>query len=157
MKKEFTPAKWWETKSLSEMSEDEWEQICDHCGKCCLIKLQDEEEDGGEVYYTDVACHLFDAGACQCADYKNRLTRVPDCVQLEAGNLEALNWMPPSCSYRRLQRGEALPSWHHLVSDEENSVHVTGNSVIKRVIFERDLNEEELEDRIVEWPLKVTN
>ena len=151
------PEKWWETKSLDSMSKDEWEQVCDGCGKCCLIKLQDDEEDGGEVYYTDVACHLFNVDTCQCSDYKNRLLRVPDCVQLEPGNLEALNWMPLSCSYRRLQHGHALPSWHHLVSKDRSSVHTMGNSVIKRVIFERDLDEEDLEDRIVEWPQKVTN
>ena len=148
---------WWDTTPLSAMSKEQWEQICDRCGKCCLIKLQDEEEDGGAVYYTDVACHLFDAEACQCADYKNRLQRVPDCVQLEPGNLEALNWMPPSCSYRRLQQGHGLPSWHHLVCGNVEQVHSTKNSVIKRVIFERDLADEDLEDRIVEWPLKITN
>jgi len=149
------PEKWWETKPLASMSEEEWEKICDGCGKCCLIKLQDEEEDGGEVYYTDVACHLFDAKTCQCSDYKHRLLRVPDCVQLEAGNLEALNWMPPSCSYRRLQQGLELEDWHHLISNDRTTIHRTGNSVIKRVIFERDLSDEDLEDRIVEWPLKV--
>lgn len=148
--------KWWEIKPLQEMNRDEWEQICDRCGKCCLIKLQDEEEDGGEVYYTDVACHLFDGDACQCADYKNRLLRVPDCVQLETGNLEALSWMPPSCSYRRLQQGLGLASWHHLVTGDVNSVHTSGNSAIGRVVFERDIDDD-LEERIVEWPIIVKN
>lgn len=148
--------KWWEIIPLQEMSKGQWEQICDRCGKCCLIKLQDEEEDGGEVYYTDVACHLFDREACQCADYKNRQLRVPDCVQLEPGNLDALNWMPPSCSYRQLQQGLGLASWHHLVSHDKNAVHTTGNSAIGRVVFEREITDE-LEDRIVEWPLIVKN
>ncbi|PWQ97450.1 YcgN family cysteine cluster protein [Leucothrix pacifica] len=149
--------KWWEITPLQAMSDEQWEQICDRCGKCCLIKLQDEEEDGGEIYYTDVACHLFDGDACQCADYKNRLLRVPDCVQLAPQNLDALNWMPPSCSYRRLQQGLGLASWHHLVCRDKNRVHATGNSAIKRVVFERDLEDEDLEDRIVEWPLEVKN
>ena len=149
--------KWWDITPLQEMSDEQWEQICDRCGKCCLIKLQDEEEDGGEVYYTDVACHLFDGDACQCADYKNRLLRVPDCVQLSPQNLDALNWMPPSCSYRRLQQGLGLASWHHLVCHDKNRVHTTGNSAMKRVVFERELEDEDLEDRIVEWPLKIKN
>lgn len=145
---------WWERVPLQEMSDAQWEQICDRCGKCCLIKLQDDEEEGGEVYYTDVACHLFDAEACHCADYKNRLLRVPDCVQLVPGNLDALHWMPPSCSYRRLQQGFALASWHYLVCGDKNRVHTTGNSAMKKVVFERELDED-LEERIVEWPLKV--
>ncbi|RVU81705.1 YcgN family cysteine cluster protein [Leucothrix sargassi] len=148
---------WWDSVPLEEMTKEQWEQICDRCGKCCLIKLQDEEEDGGEVYYTDVACHLFDGDACQCADYKNRQLRVPDCVQLEPGNLEALSWMPPSCSYRRLQQGRQLASWHHLVSGDVNLIHETKNSAMGRVVFERDIEDEELEDRIVQWPIKVTN
>ncbi|PID47506.1 MAG: hypothetical protein CSB47_00565 [Proteobacteria bacterium] len=150
--------RWWEVVPLQEMSEEQWEQICDCCGKCCLIKLQDDEEEGGEVYYTDVACHLFDDQACQCADYKNRLLRVPDCVQLTPTNLDALDWMPPSCSYRRLQQGLGLPSWHHLVCQDKNRVHTSGNSAMKRVVFERELDaDDDLEDRIVEWPLIVTN
>jgi len=145
---------WWESIPLQDMTREQWEQICDRCGKCCLIKLQDEEEEGGEVYYTDVACHLFDRKACQCADYQNRQLRVPDCVRLEPENLEALNWMPPSCSYRRLQQGLGLAKWHHLLSGDYRAVHTTGNSVQDRIVFEREITED-LEDRVVEWPIVI--
>jgi uncharacterized cysteine cluster protein YcgN (CxxCxxCC family) len=53
-------APFWKTKTLEEMSPAEWEQLCDGCGKCCMAKLEDA--DTGEIYWTSVSCHLFDAG-----------------------------------------------------------------------------------------------
>src|SRR5215469_12840357 len=95
------PAKpFWETKSLAEMTRQEWESLCDGCGKCCLIKL--EYEDTGEIEYTDVACHQLDCATGRCKDYRRRQELVPDCVVLTPDNLAELPFMPPSCAYRRL-------------------------------------------------------
>ncbi len=54
----------WEKKKLHEMSEEEWESLCDGCSKCCLHKV--ESEDTGDVHYTSLACKLLDLETCQC-------------------------------------------------------------------------------------------
>lgn len=149
----MTDLPWWEAKSLHEMSREEWEQLCDHCGKCCLHKLEDEED--GTVYYTDVACHLMDQESCHCTDYANRRVLVPSCVRLDIGNLDQINWMPPSCSYRLLKEGQTLPDWHHLVSGSKQTIHQVGASVHGRSVNEKDVDEDEFEEHIVEWPLDI--
>ncbi|HFC91290.1 MAG TPA: YcgN family cysteine cluster protein [Leucothrix mucor] len=138
------------------MSRDEWESLCDHCGKCCLIKLEDEED--GQVYYTDIVCDLFQNKDCHCGDYWNRETLVPTCIRLTQDNLDDISWMPPSCAYRSIQDQQGLPEWHHLVSGDKKSIHRAGHSVKGRTIFEKEIiGEEEYEEHIVEWPLIEEN
>ncbi|MCL4112508.1 UNVERIFIED_CONTAM: hypothetical protein GTU68_039418 [Idotea baltica] len=138
------------------MNRDEWESLCDHCGKCCLLKLQDDEADDAEesVYYTNVICNLFDKSDGHCTDYWNREERVPTCIRLTQDNLADLEWMPPSCTYRRVMEGRGLPKWHHLISGDKNTIHEKNQSVLGRVVFENEVDEEELEEHIVTWPLK---
>ncbi|HRE42425.1 MAG TPA: hypothetical protein PKY87_00465, partial [Terricaulis sp.] len=33
--------RFWETKTLKEMNDAEWEALCDNCGKCCVITIED--------------------------------------------------------------------------------------------------------------------
>ena len=144
-------APFWRTKSLGEMSREEWESLCDGCGKCCLIKLQDPDAD--QVDYTDVACHLLDTEACRCTDYANRHRRVPDCVRMNPDRLdEIMNWMPSTCAYRLLAEGRELPDWHPLVSGDPASVHRAGVSVRDRVVSDSGFDEDGLVARIVDWP-----
>ena len=143
----------WKEKSLTEMTREEWESLCDHCGKCCLTKLEDEDDEGS-VYYTNIVCDLFNKKDGSCTDYWNREKLVPTCLRLTQDNLEQIEWLPPSCSYRRIMEGQGLAKWHHLVSGDKNTIHKTGNSVLGRVVFEKDVNEDELEEHIVTWPLK---
>lgn len=127
----------WRTKTLEQMTPAEWESLCDGCGLCCLIRLEDE--DTGEIIPTRVACRLFDAKTCRCADYANRKAKVPDCIKLTPGNIEDLMWMPKSCAYRRLHEGRDLAWWHPLVSGDPETVHRAGVSVRGETISEAEL------------------
>lgn len=136
----------WETKTLAEMSDGEWESLCDGCGRCCLYILHNEET--GDVFETDVACKLFDAKKRRCTDYENRSARVPDCVRLTPQNANALHWMPETCAYRRLARGEGLPDWHPLVTGDRESVVRAGVAVSADLVPEDEIDDDLLESRI---------
>ena len=138
----------WRRKTLSEMTADEWESLCDGCAKCCLHKLEDAET--GEVSYTNVACRLLDAGTCLCTDYARRTRFVPDCVRLTPQNLAQLTWMPSSCAYRLVAEGRDLHWWHPLVSGDPETVHRAGISVRSRVVAEEKAGA--LTDHVVTWP-----
>jgi len=144
----------WRSKSLAEMTDGEWESLCDGCGRCCLNKL--EEEDTGRVHYTDVGCRLLDGTTCRCKDYKNRGEEVDDCVRLSPDTVADLKWLPPSCAYRLLAHGGDLYWWHPLVSGDPDTVHAAGVSVRGRVgILENELGDQDYEDRIVSWPTRM--
>lgn len=136
----------WETKALEDMSDPEWESLCDSCGQCCLFKLEDA--DTGEYALTDVACRFLDHDSCQCSDYANRQRNVPDCVKVTATNIAELRWMPETCAYRLLAEGKPLFSWHPLVSGDANTVHASGASVRGKAINEDMVDD--LEDHVVE-------
>jgi uncharacterized cysteine cluster protein YcgN (CxxCxxCC family) len=138
----------WRRKPLTDMTKAEWESLCDGCGKCCLLKLEDE--DTGEVSYTDVACKLLDMVSCRCTHYANRKRYVPDCIKLTPKLVDRLRWMPSTCAYRLLSEGKDLPDWHPLVSGDPESVHRAGISVRGRAVPEAAAGD--LENRIVEWP-----
>ena len=140
--------RFWETKKLQQMNASEWEALCDGCGKCCLVKLQDEDTD--ELFYTNVACRYLDE-TCRCSVYSQRRLKQPDCIELTVGDIEAFAWLPPSCAYRRLAEGAPLPYWHPLLTGDSNSVGRAGHSVAGKVCSEAQVHPDDLEDFIVRW------
>jgi uncharacterized cysteine cluster protein YcgN (CxxCxxCC family) len=144
----------WQAKHLEDMTDSEWESLCDGCGRCCLVKLEEEETE--RIYFTDVGCRLLDGASCRCHDYANRTDTVNDCVRLTPRNVRELGWLPPTCAYRLLAEGRDLYWWHPLVSGDPETVHAAGVSVRGRVsATEDELSDEEVEDRIVTWPLRI--
>jgi uncharacterized cysteine cluster protein YcgN (CxxCxxCC family) len=140
--------KFWETKTLEQLSPAEWEALCDGCGRCCLHKLRDP--DDGALAHTAVACRLLDLELCRCTDYARRHARVPDCVRLTPEEVGAADWLPPTCAYRLRAEGKPLAWWHPLVSGDPETVHRAGISVRGRAVAEREAGA--LEDHVVSWP-----
>jgi len=128
--------RFWERYRLKELNREEWEALCDGCGKCCLHKLEDEES--GKIYRTNVACRLLDRQSAQCSDYRNRKAFVPDCVQLKPELVTFLDWLPGTCGYRRVDAGLPLPDWHHLISGSRETVHEVGASIRGWTVSEVD-------------------
>lgn len=134
------------------MSHDEWESLCDGCGLCCLVKIEDE--DSGEVFNTSVSCHLLDIDTCRCSDYEHRFSKAPMCTRLTKENLSEMSWLPETCAYNRLAAGEALPSWHYLVTGDRSSVHEAGFSAKWFAQSEEYVHPDQLIDFIIDIDAK---
>ena len=135
----------WKTKRLEEMSQSEWESLCDGCGQCCLHKLQDW--DTGDYYVTNCACKLLDCFTARCKSYETRFNYVPDCVQLTPKKVYDLDWLPETCAYRLIADGKDLEDWHPLVSGDPESVHQAGVSIQGKATA-GEYTPEEMMDRI---------
>ena len=150
---EITPlliaAEFWKYKSLYEMSNEEWEALCDGCGKCCICKLQDEET--GAIALTNVACKLLDIERCTCTDYANRAKKVPECLVLTPAKVKQVSWLPSTCAYRLVDQGKDLPDWHPLLTAIPDSAIDAGHSMSGRLLSEAEIDD--LVDHIVDWRL----
>ncbi len=141
---EYPSTEFWKTKPMEEMTQEEWEMLCDGCGKCCAHKLEDDE---GHLYQTDVCCRYFDQDTCQCKQYSERFNNVPDCLQVTPELARDAEWLPKTCAYRLLAQGQALPEWHPLVTGNKHSVHNAGISLRGKVISEEQV--QVLEEHII--------
>lgn len=139
--------RFWEEKSLEELTPDEWEALCDGCGRCCLHKLEDT--DTGEVSYTSVACRLLDLYECRCTAYAERTRLVEDCLTLTPRMVSDCAWLPGTCAYRLVLEGRPLPWWHPLISGNPETVHDAGVSLRDRAVSEIHVDTDELEPYIL--------
>lgn len=139
----------WKEKKLNQLSQTEWESLCDSCGKCCLHKMEDE--DTGDVHVTNVACRMLDLKTARCSRYQNRKRFVANCAVLSVARLNEFKWLPDTCAYRLVSEGKDLPNWHPLISGDPNTVITAGISVVGRVVDERQAGD--FEDHIVTWPV----
>ncbi len=130
--------RFWEEKELSELTEEEWEALCDGCGICCLHKVEDDETK--EVYYTYVSCRLLDNDTCQCTSYDNRFKEVKDCLKIKLEDFNRMHLLPESCAYRRLTEGKTLEEWHPLISQDPESVHDADISIRGKAIPEENVH-----------------
>jgi hypothetical protein len=152
IKRDGLSPEFWKHKPLKSLTSEEWEALCDGCGKCCLNKLEDE--DTGEVALTRIACRLLDDKSCKCGQYPIRHQFIPDCIVLKPSNIdENAYWMPKTCAYRLLWSGQPLFDWHPLISGNPETVHTANISVRGMTLSEFDINEEDWEDHIIEEPL----
>ncbi|MEL6311030.1 MAG: YcgN family cysteine cluster protein [Pseudomonadota bacterium] len=143
--------RFWETKPLRDLTPAEWEALCDGCGRCCMLKVEDE--DTGAVFLTGLSCHLLDTESCRCGDYKNRQSIVTDCISLTPDMIADLSWLPQTCAYRRVGEGRGLAWWHPLVSGDVDTVHQAGVSVRDWAVPETTQSVLAIEDYIIEgWP-----
>ena len=142
-------AEFWQTKTLKQMTQQEWESLCDGCGKCCLVKLEDY--DTAEIYHTNIACKLLDINSCRCSDYTGRQQLVDDCVRLDSQNIQSIQWLPDSCSYKLIDQGKPLPDWHHLLTGSRHTVHQVGASVKQFAVSELEVKQSDIEEHIIQW------
>ena len=142
-------AEWWQDKPLTELTPQQWEALCDGCAKCCLHKLEDE--DDGEVFYTRIRCRYLDEQSCRCSDYANRSVLVPNCIRLEQDNVLQLDWLPSTCAYRLRAHGEPLAEWHPLVSGSPDTVHRAGISIRGRSLSDEFVHPDGYDEHIVHW------
>lgn len=144
----MTERPFWQTKTLAEMTDIEWESLCDGCGQCCLHKLIDEDTD--QIYFTNVACNLLNIKSCQCRHYETRFDYEEDCIKLTRENLTTFDWLPPTCAYRLQQEGKPLPHWHPLLSGSKAAMH--GERISVRHIAVRESEVSDWEDHILNKP-----
>lgn len=138
--------RFWELP-LGDLNREEWEALCDGCGRCCLHKLEDE--DTGEVLETNVACKLLDTGTARCMDYRHRKAFVPDCLRLTLRVVQQVPWLPETCAYRRRAENRPLPGWHYLLTGSADAMTRAGASVAGRCLSETVAGP--LEHHITDW------
>ena len=136
----------WEIKSLHEMTEKEWESLCDGCSMCCLEKI--EYEETGEVLFTCVACRHLDIVSCNCKEYKNRFIST-NCKKITAENIFDMKWLPDTCAYKILAEGRKLEWWHPLISGDKNTIHDAGISISNIAISGKYIHPDDLESYVI--------
>lgn len=127
MEKEF-----WKHKTLKEFTFEEWEAVCDGCGKCCFKKFIVGHFKNKKLCFTRIACDSLDLETMRCSCYDQRFEKQKECTRLDVKRIREFKWLPESCSYRYLQEHGTLPDFHPLLNEGstekvpriENPVHL---------------------------------
>lgn len=141
--------RFWETKTLEELDDEEWEALCDGCAQCCRLRFRDSETD--EVVTTTLVCALLDLPTRRCTNYPKRHELVPDCVELTSETARAFDWLPETCAYRRVAEGRPLEDWHPLISGSTETVTRAGISVTDKVISAANVHPDDIASNILKW------
>ncbi|MCK5819720.1 MAG: YcgN family cysteine cluster protein [Psychromonas sp.] len=144
-------SEFWKEKTFQEMSESEWESLCDGCGKCCLTKFT-EQDESKPLIYTTIGCKLLDCTTCRCKKYENRFEYVIDCKKIEREDIDKYYWLPAKCAYRLLSESKQLPWWHHLLTGTRDTMHNLGFSVRDKITSEELVDPDNAMDYIARWP-----
>lgn len=136
----------WE-KPLAQLSDSEWERLCDGCGRCCLIKLQDAEDD--EIYATDVVCRFLEVHSGRCGVYPQRSLKKPDCFVIKRGNAEHISWLPQTCAYRLRYENRPLQPWHPLIAGDREAMLALGIAVGNWCISEEQVDAQDLPEHVI--------
>lgn len=126
------PQPFWKTKSLHEMTDEEWESLCCKCGICCLNRFHDAAS--GQVYITSIACRNLDLETCLCTIYPNRLQIDRECRKITPDNIYKLKWLPKTCGYLTVAEKRNFEWWHPLISGSAETVHQVGISIRNKQI-----------------------
>ena len=139
--------RFWEKKKLEDMSKEEWELLCDGCGKCCLNKI----EIKGKIKFTNTRCRFLDCQNCLCKIYEHRFEKVSDCRDIDLAAIrEKPRWLPKTCAYWLLDNGHPLPDWHPLLTGRADTVHEAQMSIRNRnTVSETGI--EDYENYIIDW------
>jgi len=109
--------RFWEKKTLETFTSQEMEALCDHCGLCCLVRIEDE--NNGDIYDTNVICTHYDSEKRGCSRYQVRTQLADGCVQLTPELLKLFDWLPDTCAYVRHSKGLPLLPNHHLLHQND--------------------------------------
>ncbi|NVK32309.1 MAG: YcgN family cysteine cluster protein [Gammaproteobacteria bacterium] len=125
------------TLPLDQLNDEQWESLCDGCGRCCMSRFQDELTD--DIFQTCIACNLYDRHTGLCRDYENRQYWVPDCWKITKDNIAQIaHWMPLTCAYRLRFEGKSLPQWHPLVSQNQDDKFLSGLMMRSQCVSEKE-------------------
>lgn len=141
--------KFWKSKELKDFTDDEWELLCDGCGRCCFRKIIDGWLWWKRILNTRIACDLLDCETCRCKDYKNRFKKQPECIKLNRKKIREFKWLPKTCAYRLIHEGKDLPEWHPLVSGNPESVKKSG-VIISDAVNENTVSDADWYDYVID-------
>ncbi|MFT5111273.1 MAG: putative cysteine cluster protein YcgN (CxxCxxCC family) [Parasphingorhabdus sp.] len=137
----------WEDCSLLDLTDEQWESLCDGCGRCCLVRFESPKD--GSILTTVASCRLLDTATCRCTNYAQRFKKVPGCMSIRHLETKNYSWLPETCAYRILDEGGDLPWWHPLVSGDADTVITAGVSVAGRVFNEDNIHPDEIETLVL--------